>query len=97
MLEAAKSRTKMTKMMLKVDTLKGLMDRKVGTNSIEKAAKLVIEEPIRNETVVVKLVQIALEGAAKKLSKKKKFANYKVGQTEETEEKSYCRKVQTKI
>ena len=58
--------------MLKVDTLNGLMDRKVGTNSIEKAAKLVVEEPVRNKTLVVNLVQIALEGAAKKLSKQKK-------------------------
>ena len=33
MLEEAKSRTKMTKMMLKVDTLKGLMDRSRGARS----------------------------------------------------------------
>ena len=72
MLEAAKSRTKNTKMMLKVDTLNGLMDRKVGKNSIEKAAKLVVEEPVRNKTLVVRLVQVSLDGAAKKLSKTEK-------------------------
>ena len=75
MLEAAKARTKMTKMMLKVDTLKGLLDRKVGTNGIEKAAKLVTDDPVRNETVVIQLMRIALDGAGKKLTKQKKHCS----------------------
>ena len=48
MLEAAKVGTKITKNMLKVVTLKGLMDRKVETNANEKAAKLVTNEELRS-------------------------------------------------
>ena len=80
MLEAAKARTKTTKLMLKVDTLKGLIDRKVGTHSIEKAPKLVTDDSERNESVVVKLMNIALEGAQKKFLKQRKLSNYRLRQ-----------------
>ena len=66
----------MTEFVLKGDTLKGLRDRKLGTHSIEKAAKLVSDSPVRNEIIVIRLMEIAIEEALKRLAKYKKYCKY---------------------
>ena len=55
MLEAAKNKIKLTKRVLAVNLLKGLRRRRIGTHTLEKAAKLVTEEDERDEKVVIKI------------------------------------------
>ena len=59
MLEAAKLNIKMTKAAHKVDLLKNLRQRKIGTPAIEKACKLVTEGD-RDEKVVVEILGVAI-------------------------------------
>ena len=66
MLEATKANNKLAGEVQKVNLLEGLEIRKVGTNSIEKAAKLVTEDQQRDGNVVVSLVKIAVLRARKR-------------------------------
>ena len=59
MLEAIKSLEKVTRRQRALNLIQGLVIKKVGTHSIEKAAKLVTGEEERDENVVTKLMKIA--------------------------------------
>ena len=74
MLEAAKYSVKMTKRMTALNLVKGLKVRRLGTNSVEKAAKDLTEEKERNEGVVVKLMEIVVASSGKKMKMAKKKA-----------------------
>ena len=70
MLEAAKARTKMTKMLLKVVTLKGLIDRKVGTNAINGPLSDMIGKVIAPLKLWVEEDQIRFRFYSKEMSNK---------------------------
>ena len=66
MLEAAKQRVKMTQKILALNYLKGVKRRRLGTPLVEKAAKSLTECSERNESVVVKLMEIVVTSAERK-------------------------------
>ena len=63
MVEATKSNVKLARQVQAVNLIEGLVIRKVGTNAIEKLAKVLTEESERNEGVVVKLMRIVRDVA----------------------------------
>ena len=58
MLEATESNTKLARKTQSVNLLQGLLVRKVGTNVVEKVAKMMSEEDERDEALVEKLMRI---------------------------------------
>ena len=67
MLEAAKQSVKMTKRVLALNFVKGCRRRRVGTQAVEKMAKILTEQDERDERVVIKLMEIAVTASEKKL------------------------------
>ena len=61
MLEAAKTNVKHTKKVIASNLMKGLHIRKVGTNKVEKVARVLTEENERNEGVVTKILEIEID------------------------------------
>ena len=61
MIEACKLGVKRTRRMLSVNLLKGLKKRIVGTNTFEKIAKILTEENVRNEKVIVEIGKIGMK------------------------------------
>ena len=74
MVEAKKSNVKLARKTQAVNLVEGLEIRKVGTNAVEKVAKVLTEEIERNESVVIKLLKI-VKGLAKEkeMKARKKF------------------------
>ena len=66
MLEAAKVNVQLVKKVQAKNLLEGLKVRKVGTHVTEKAAKMLMMSEVREESVVVKLVEIQRLAAEKK-------------------------------
>ena len=58
-----------------MNLLNGLRRRRIGTHTLEKAAKLVTEEDERDEKVVIKVLDIAVSKAEMKASRAKKEAH----------------------
>ena len=77
MIEAAKLNVKMTKKVLAVNLLKGLRKRRLGTNQIEKISKDLTEQNVRDEKVVVKLMDIVVKAAEDRAQRVKKEAGVK--------------------
>jgi len=73
MLEAAKASCNLTKKVQTKDLLEGLETRRIGTNEIEKMAKKLVMEEVRDERVVVKLVRIAKDAAKKREKRSRKI------------------------
>ena len=66
MMVAAKQGVKRTRRVLSLNLLRGLRKRRVGTHAIEKMAKNLTEVTERQEKVVIKLIDIAIDAAAEK-------------------------------
>ena len=66
MLEAAKVNVQLVKKVQAKNLLEGLKVMKVGTHVTEKAAKMLMMSEVREESVVVKLVEIQRLAAEKK-------------------------------
>ena len=71
MIEAAKQGVKRTKKVLALNLLRGLRKRRLGTPAVEKMAKNLMEEMERQENVVIKLMDIAVDSAEEKAKKAK--------------------------
>ena len=56
----------MTKTETALDLVKGLRQRKVGTNKVENAAKVQMEDVNRNEGVVIKHMDFVVKACEKK-------------------------------
>ena len=74
MLEAAKQRVKMTKRVLAFNFVKGCRMRRVGTQVVEKMAKILTELEERDEGVVNKLMDIVVNSSEKKVQVARKAA-----------------------
>ena len=74
MLEAAKQSVKSTRRMQAFNLVRGLKTRRVGTHFIEKAAKTLTQEKVRNESVVMKLLDIVVKSSEAKALKAKNVA-----------------------
>ena len=74
MLEAAKQSVKSTRRMQAFNLVRGLKSRRVGTHFIEKAAKTLTQESERNESVVIKLLDIVVKSSEAKALKAKHVA-----------------------
>ena len=75
MLEAVKGCVKSTRRLLAVKLLKGLRKRRIGTYAIEKTAKIVTENLVRSENVVLKMMDIAVTSAEEKCAMAEKLSN----------------------
>ena len=69
MLEAAKQSVKSTKRMQSLNLVKGLRVRRLGTNGVEKMAKELVQDDVRNEGVVIKLMDIVVKSSEEKANK----------------------------
>ena len=74
MLEAMKQRVKMTKRVLSFNFVSGLRRRRIGTDAVEKAGKMLIEAEDRDESVVMKLMDIVVKASEKKVQLARKAA-----------------------
>ena len=74
MLEAAKKSVKSTRRMQALNLVRGLKTRRVGTHVIEKTAKTLTQEKERNESVVIKLLDIVVKSSEAKAEKAKNLA-----------------------
>ena len=74
MLEAAKTRVKMTKRVLAFNFVRGCRRRRVGTEVVEKMGKVLTEMEERDEGVVLKLMDIVVKSSEKKVQAARKAA-----------------------
>ena len=78
MLVAAKANTKLARKTQSVNLMEGLLVRRVGTNLVEKIAKMMADDDERDERLVVKLMSIMVWLTRRKqLSAKKSFQKAK--------------------
>ena len=74
-MEAAKLGVKRTRRVLSLNLLRGLRKRRVGTHAIEKMARNLTEVKDRQEKVVIKLLDIAIDAAEEKAAKASREAD----------------------
>ena len=60
--------------MQSLNLVRGLRTRRCGTDAIEKCAKIVTEDDVRNEGVVMKLMDIAVKSSEEKVRRIRKVA-----------------------